>query len=170
MPLNIKQLTLAVGQKFRENAIDAAPTGETGNLKKGFFVSYRGNGVVSIDNNEPYAAAVNNGTRERIIKPNVSINPPRGERKLRKKKKGVWYNVTRKEYAGKAALQFKIGGNIVYAKEVRMPSTPPNDFMERAMDKTERDGYGYLLPMMTKDLKEDVAQDLISKIKLEIVI
>ena len=159
--LNIKQLTLAVGQKFRENAIDAAPTGETGNLKKGFFVSYRGNGVVSIDNNEPYAAAVNNGTRERIIKPNLTINPPRGDRVIKGSKE---------QYRPKARLMFKIGGQTVFAKEVHMPSTPPNDFMERAMDKTERDGYGYLLPMMTKDLKEDVAKDLVGKIKLEIVI
>ena len=165
MPLNIKQLTLAVLARVRANALDEVPVSDgtnSGGLYRSLYISYIGDGMGAVGANEPYAAAVHNGRRALTIKPNVQKNPPRGKRDL----KGLSKNA----YEPRARLMFKIGGKTVFAKEVKQPARPANQFLYRAVATTESEGYGFLLPSLKKEVEEDVAKNLISKIKLEIVV
>jgi len=163
--LNIKQLTLAVLQKVRENALDEVPVSKgtnSGELSGGIDIRYRSPGLGAVGvYTIPYAAAVHNGRRALTIRPNLDINPPRGDRVIKGSKES---------YRPRARLKFKIGGQNVFAREVKQPSRPPNPFLIRAVTKTQTQGFDFLLPTLKKGVENEVYRDLVKTLKIEFVI
>lgn len=160
--INIRKLTILVLERVREHALDFVPVGKgknSGKLRRDIVTRYTGNGTGAVGAyNEPHAAAVHNGRRALVIKPNLSKNPPLGNRVI----KG-----TKESYRKKARLKFTIGGQTIFAKEVKQPARPANPFLTRAADKTKAEGFGFLTRILKQEVEDDVAKKLIKKIEID---
>ena len=160
--INIRKLTILVLEKVRENALDEVPVGKGkggGKLRNDIIVKYLGEGRGAVGAyNVPYAAAVHNGRKALTIRPNLEKNPPLGNRVIKGSKES---------YRPKARLKFMIGGQTVFAKEVKQKARAANPFLTRAVDKLQSEGFQFLATILKKEVSDDVAKNLIKKIEID---
>lgn len=153
MSIDIDQLVLKVAERLREKATKQGRIPFlTGDLRKSIQAQGIGNGKATVGSNLPYARAVHDGRPAITIRPNVSRNPPLGERKHRDAKR--------------ARLKFKIGTRTVFAREVRQKARTGKPFLREAADEMRREGFGFLMADLKKEVGENLAEKIIKSIKI----
>ena len=154
---DIDKVVLQIAERLRDAATeqDRIPF-QSGDLEKSIQVSHLGKGKASVGSNLVYARAVHDGHPAITIKPNISKNPPRGERTHRNKKR--------------ARLKFSIGGKTIYAKSVKLPAMEGQPFLAEAAEEIEKEGFNFLLPFLRKTLSRRLSEQIVKDIKINIVL
>jgi len=159
MPVNINRIAFMIGERIREYALSEVPVGQYaggGQLRKTLITTPIGEGEVTVGSPEVYARAVHDGRRAMTIRPNVSKNPPRGDRKSKDPKK--------------ARLKFRIGGVDVFATKANLPAMPPNPFLLRAVRRVQQEGFGFVYNAILPEVNREIADNIVAGIKINITI
>ena len=131
MTIDLNKVVLQIAERLREKATDQHRIPfRTGDLRKSIQTDLVGPGRATVGSSLPYARPVHDGRPAITIRPNVSKNPPLGDRKHRNK--------------NKARLKFKVGGRIVFAKAVNQPARKGKPFLREAAEAVEAEGFGFL--------------------------
>lgn len=159
--LPVDKLCLQLAERIRDRATDQdlVPFGK-GDLRKSLqapdAVSLMAHGMARVGSNLPYARAVHDGRPALTIKPNVSKNPPYGFRKHTDPKR--------------ARLKFKVGNNIIFAKQVHQPARKGNPWLLQAGREVISGDLSWLLQSMAEDISTEQLQALVKQIKLDLKI
>ena len=153
--VNVDRIVLMIAERIREKSTkkNRIPF-VSGDLRKSIQVEHIGEGKATVGSNLIYARAVHDGRPAMTIKPNVAKNPPRGNRTHKNKKK--------------ARLRFTIGGKIIFAKSVKLPAMRGQPFLRKAVNEMSMEGYQFLLPVLKREVSEEVAEKIVKNIKFNI--
>lgn len=154
---DMDKIVLLIAERLRDKATEQGwiPF-DSGDLRKSIQVEHLGYGKASVGSNLVYSRAIHDGRPAITIKPNVAKNPPRGHRKHSNPKR--------------ARLKFKVGGKVVFAKEVNQPKRKGQPFLREAAEEMQREGWGWLMPIIAVDIKNAVARKIEEEIKFNIKI
>ena len=153
MPLDANKIVLLIGERIRDKAADNIPY-RSGDARKSLDVNLVGEGIASVGGNLVYLRALHDGRPAITIKPNISINPPKGNRKHQDPKR--------------ARLKFQIGSKTVFAKQVKQPARKGNPFLRNAAEDVQREGFDFLDSYLSQVVEKDVLKQIKGNIKIEI--
>jgi len=153
--IDLDKIALQIAERIRKKATKYVPVGKN-KLRESIQVEHTGPEMAVVGSNLAYARAVHDGRPAITIKPNIKDNPPRGYRKHRNPKR--------------ARLKFKIGGQTIFARQVHQPARKGNPFLRKAAEEVEREGFGFLMPYLRKEVSEEIAKNIARQIKVEMKI
>ena len=153
MPIDVNKVVLLIAERIRDKAADKIPY-RSGDARKSLDVTLVGEGIASVGSNLIYARALHDGRPAITIKPNISINPPRGERKH--------------QDPSRARLKFQIGSKTVFAKQVKQPARKGNPFLRNAAEEVKREGFDFLDGYLSDVVERDVLKQIKGSIKINI--